>query len=84
MPFISLPDIKTHYKRAGDGQTAVVLVHGNIASWRWWISVLENPPAGCTVYAPDMRGFGESEHPEGGYNIEQFAKDLNAFVNEMA
>ena len=31
-----------------------------------------------------MRGFGESEHPEGGYNIEQFAKDLDAFVNEMA
>jgi pimeloyl-ACP methyl ester carboxylesterase len=84
MPFISLPDIKIHYERAGDGKTAVVLVHGNIASWRWWLSVLENPPAGCTVYAPDMRGFGESEHPEGGYTIEQFATDLDAFVNEMA
>jgi pimeloyl-ACP methyl ester carboxylesterase len=84
MPFISLSDIKIHYKKAGDGQTAVVLVHGNIASCRWWLPVLENPPAGCTVYAPDMRGFGESEHPEGGYTIEQFAEDLDAFVNEMA
>ena len=84
MPFISLSDIKIHYERAGDGQSAVVLVHGNIASWRWWLPVLENPPAGCAVYAPDMRGFGESEHPEGGYTIEQFAADLDAFVNEMA
>jgi pimeloyl-ACP methyl ester carboxylesterase len=84
MPFISLSDIKIHYERAGDGQTAVVLVHGNIASWRWWLPVLENPPAGCTAYAPDMRGFGESEHPEDGYAIEQFATDLDAFVNEMA
>jgi pimeloyl-ACP methyl ester carboxylesterase len=84
MPFISLPDIKIHYEVAGNGETAVVLVHGNIASWRWWLPVLENPPAGCTVYAPDMRGFGDSEHTKGGYNIEQFATDLDAFVNELA
>jgi pimeloyl-ACP methyl ester carboxylesterase len=81
---MSLPDIRIHYERAGGGQTAVVLVHGNIASWRWWLPVLENPPAGCTVYAPDMRGFGESDHPEDGYTIEQFAADLDAFVNALA
>lgn len=84
MPFISLPDITIHYEVAGNGETAVVLVHGNIASWRWWLPVLGNPPAGCTVYAPDMRGFGDSEHTKGGYNIEQFATDLDAFVNELA
>ncbi|HTP04016.1 MAG TPA: alpha/beta hydrolase [Nitrospirota bacterium] len=84
MPFISLPDVTIHYERAGGGQTAVVLVHGNIASWRWWLPVLENPPAGCSVYAQDMRGFGESEQPEAGYTIEQFAADLDAFVNAMA
>ena len=84
MPLLSLPDIKIHYEIAGDGETAVVLVHGNIASWRWWLSVLENPPAGCTAYVSDIRGFGDSEQTEGGYNIEQFAADLDDFVNELA
>ena len=84
MPFISLPDLKSHYEKAGNGQTAVVCVHGNIASWRWWLPLLDNPPGGCTVYAPDMRGFGDSERPGGGYAIEQFATDLDAFVSRMA
>jgi len=83
MPFISLPDLKSHYEKAGNGQTAVVCVHGNIASWRWWLPLLDKPPAGCTVYAPDMRGFGDSERPGGGYAIEQFATDLDAFVSRM-
>jgi pimeloyl-ACP methyl ester carboxylesterase len=84
MPSISLPDLKMHYESAGDGQTAVVCVHGNIASSRWWLPLLDKPPAGCRVYAPDMRGFGDSERPEEGYTIEQFAADLGAFVNGTA
>jgi pimeloyl-ACP methyl ester carboxylesterase len=80
MPFVSLPDMNMHYESAGGGRTAVVCVHGNIASWRWWLPVLENPPAGCTVSAPDMRGFGESVDSGQIVSIEQFAADLDAFV----
>lgn len=84
MPLVALPDVIMHYERAGDGKTAVVCVHGNIASWRWWLPVLENPPAGCTLYAPDMRGFGESAHAGTGAGIGRFAADLDEFVRRLA
>ncbi|NPV04519.1 MAG: alpha/beta hydrolase [Syntrophaceae bacterium] len=84
MPFVSLPDMTMHYERAGDGETAVVCVHGNIASWRWWLPVLENPPAGCTLYAPDMRGFGESAGAVTGAGIGRFAADLDEFLRRLA
>jgi hypothetical protein len=34
MPFLTLPQFKMYYEHAGDGPEAVVLVHGNVASWR--------------------------------------------------
>jgi pimeloyl-ACP methyl ester carboxylesterase len=35
------------------------------------------------VYAPDLRGHGESEHAPGGYLVWAFAMDLRGFVQEM-
>jgi 3-oxoadipate enol-lactonase len=83
MPFVSLPNLKMHFEHAGDGPAAVVLVHGNFASWRWWLPLLQDPPAGYTLYAPEMRGYGDSERTPDGYSVEQFAQDLNGFTGAL-
>src|SRR5207237_7388870 len=36
-----------------------------------------------TVYAPDLRGHGESEHAPGGYLVWAFDRDLRAVVEAL-
>jgi pimeloyl-ACP methyl ester carboxylesterase len=83
LPFLSTPGLRVHFEQGGTGNTDLVLIHGNVGSWRWWQPIIENPPAGVTVYAPEIRGYGDSEHTATGYTIEQFAEDLLNFINAM-
>ncbi|MFQ5995341.1 MAG: alpha/beta fold hydrolase [Acidiferrobacterales bacterium] len=80
MPFVRTPGIRIHYKTAGEGHTALLLLHGNFGSWRWWQPVLERLPLGYRAYAPDMRGCGDSEHPGFGHNIDVLAADVAEFA----
>lgn len=66
MPFLQTPDLNVHYQQAGSGDTRLILVHGNFASWRWWQPIFERLPAGWRAYAPDLRGCGDTDRPETG------------------
>jgi branched-chain amino acid transport system permease protein len=83
MPFVQTPRLRTHYRSAGDGNTPLLLLHGNFGSWRWWQPVLEQLPPGCRAYAPDLRGCGDSEHPGYGHDIEALTADAQAFGNSV-
>lgn len=83
MPFIQTPNLRIHYRAAGDGDIALLLLHGNFGSWRWWQPVLEQLPAGYRAYAPDLRGCGDSERPGYGHNIDTLAADAHAFANAL-
>jgi pimeloyl-ACP methyl ester carboxylesterase len=85
MPFASLPGIKLHYERAGDGARAALLVHGNLASARWWQPMLSraSQDPGCSLIAVSLRGCGESEAPPSGYSIAELAGDLRALADEL-
>jgi 3-oxoadipate enol-lactonase len=84
MPFIQLPDLNVHYEQAGRGRMTVVLLHGNFASWRWWLPLLRDfSLEQYTFYAPELRGCGDTDHPESGYSVEQLAIDLYQFVKAL-
>lgn len=84
MPFIPLSDFTLHYEHTGNGKIPVLLLHGNFASWRWWLPSLklfhQSP---YKVYLPEMRGCGDSEYPADGYHISQLAHDLHEFVKTV-
>jgi len=80
MPFLSSAHLTIHYKLAGQGENALVLVHGNFASWRWWRPVFDRLPPGYRALAPDLRGCGDSSHTPGGYSIPELAADLHTFA----
>ncbi len=80
MPFVRTTELDIHYESAGSGDTVLVLLHGNLASWRWWQPILDRLPAGHRAYAPDLRGFGETRRRRGGYSIHSLAEDLYEFV----
>lgn len=83
MPFVQTPNLRIHYRLAGDGDLPLLLLHGNFGSWRWWQPVLQQIPPGYRAYAPDLRGCGDSERPGYGHNIETLAADAQAFAKAL-
>ena len=83
MPFIDTPNICMHYETGGQGRKILLLLHGNFASWRWWQPALKHLSGHYRIFAPDMRGCGDSEHPKDGYNIAQHVNDLKQFVDAL-
>lgn len=83
MPFVKTSNLDIHYETAGNGREIIVLMHGNFASWRWWIPVLKRIPRGFRMVAPDLRGCGDTERPGFGHTIEQLTDDLFQFVDAL-
>lgn len=70
------------YLEGGKG-TPVVLVHGNFACKEWWRELLQKPPKGAHLLAPDLPGFGESPVPEDFFpSIPAYAKALTDFLQQ--
>ena len=75
--------IELHYEDAGAGRP-VVLIHGWPLSGRAWeAQVPALVDAGYRVITYDRRGFGQSSQPEGGYEYETFAADLDALMSQL-
>lgn len=68
------------YKDQGEGET-VILLHGFCGSSDYWEKVMPLLDQ-YRVIALDLRGHGESGIPEGGYSIEDMAKDIYYFMDQ--
>ena len=58
----------------------VVLVHGLVVSSRYMIPLAERLAERAHVYAPDLPGFGRSEHPDRPLNIAGLADALAGWM----
>lgn len=69
---------KIHYLKRGEGPIPVILLHGNFASARFYLPLLEKLPEKFTAYAIDLPNFGFSE-PMRGVSIDKYADVVEAF-----
>ncbi len=67
--------IQLHYVIAGQGPPMVML-HGWPQTWYCWRKIIPAMAERFTVVAPDLRGFGDSEKPDWGYERATCAKDV--------
>ena len=74
--------VRLHYVMGGEGDP-VVLLHGWTQTWRGWRKVMPLLAESHTVIAPDMRGFGDSEKPAGGYDGLTVAEDIRQLVQGL-
>lgn len=74
--------IRIHYRRAGQGPP-IVLLHGWPQTGHCWRHLIGPLADTHTVVAPDLRGYGRSDKPEGGYDKRTMAADLHYLVNEL-
>lgn len=83
---IETPRLRTHVLHAGEPTgRAVVLVHGNVSSARFFEETLVALPEGYWGIAPDLRGFGASEAKpvEATRGLRDFADDLHELFEAL-
>ena len=57
---IATPRLKMHVLSCGEG-APVLFLHGNASSATYWEEIMLALPAGFCAYAPDLRGYGDTE-----------------------
>jgi len=83
MPYVNAGGVNLHYVQQGSGDEPIVFIHGYTGSLRDCEETLARLPAGYTGYAIDLRGAGESDRPGHGYNLPQFAADVDAATRAL-
>jgi pimeloyl-ACP methyl ester carboxylesterase len=74
--------VRINYKIGGQGP-AVVLLHGYAETSHMWLPLMPQLATSHTVIVPDLRGAGNSERPQGGYDKKTMAKDVHELVQQL-
>jgi pimeloyl-ACP methyl ester carboxylesterase len=77
--FAEVNGIRFHYLAAGKGDP-VLLLHGYAQTSHMWRPLIVELAKTRPVIAPDLRGFGGSAKPEGGYDKKTMAQDMHALA----
>lgn len=80
--FAEVNGTKLHYLIAGKGDP-VLLLHGYAQTSHMWRPLIAELAKTHTVIAPDLRGFGESATPDGGYDKKTMAQDVHALAASL-
>ncbi len=75
-------DVRIHYRRMGAGP-GMVLLHGFPQTGHMWRKVMPALAERFTVLAPDLRGYGDSDRPPGGYDKRRMAADLAQVIEAL-
>lgn len=73
---------RLHVRLAGSGPL-VVLLHGWPQTSYAWRHLLPLSTGRYTVAAPDMRGCGDSDRPDTGYDKQTIATDIAGLIEQM-
>jgi len=82
---ITLPSgLNMRIARAGQGPL-VVMLHGFPECWYSWRHQLRALSSAFECVAPDMRGYGETDAPEGvaNYRIEKLVEDIAGLIGTL-
>lgn len=72
-------DVNIHAVTAGEGRP-LVLLHGFPQTWWEWRKMIPILAEHHTVIAPDLRGAGHSDCPQGGYDKARLAADVHGLM----
>lgn len=75
-----------HYVESGpEGGIPVLMIHGNLATGRFFEHVMDAAPDRYRIIAPDMRGFGETERVpiDATRGLRDWADDAHGLVEAL-
>lgn len=73
---------RIHYRRLGRGRP-LVLLHGFPQTGHMWRKVMPPLAEHYDVVAPDLRGYGDSDKPRGGYDKRTMAADVADLIQAL-
>src|SRR3712207_1175610 len=77
--------VRLHYAERGDqGGEAIIFLHGYTDSWYSFSRVLPLLSAEYHAFALTQRGHGDSDKPECCYTPDDFAADVDAFMDALS
>ena len=71
-----------HYETYGQGPP-VILLHGWLGSWSYWLDTMEVLGYNYRLYALDFWGFGDSGKRRESYLIDDFVELVDQFMNRL-
>src|SRR2546426_4776645 len=74
--------VKIHYLISGKNEP-IILLHGYAQTSHMWRPLIPELAKTHTIIAPDLRGFGDSSRPEGGYDKKTMAQDIHALAASL-
>src|SRR5215813_8228324 len=80
--FAKLDTMRVHYQNYGEGNDAVVFIHGwscNVNFWKANVPAFVNQ---SRVIAIDLPGHGESDKPQITYSMDLFARAIDAVLQD--
>ena len=72
-----------NYGEVENDKPALLLIHGQMASWEDYALTLPELSKNWHIYAVDVYGHGESTHDESLYYIDVNGDDIITFINEV-
>ncbi len=82
MSAITIDNDLVHYEVLGRGRP-VILVHGWLSSWRYWIPTMQQLSMKYRTYALDLWGYGDSGKNPERFSLEAHVKLLDDFMEKM-
>lgn len=82
MSVITVDGDLVHYEVLGRGRP-VILIHGWIGSWRYWVPTMRQLQLKYRVYAMDLFGYGDSGKNPACYNIPTQVHMLDEFMQQL-
>ena len=79
---IRIHEADLHVVTAGKG-VPLLFIHGWPEFWLTWQPVMERLADQFMVVAPDLRGFGDSDRPDGDFGPPDHARDMVALMDAM-
>jgi pimeloyl-ACP methyl ester carboxylesterase len=80
--FAKLDDIRVHYKSLGNGETALVFVHGWTCDLTFWREQLPAFDGKLQMVLIDLPGHGRSDKPKIEYTMDVFARAIDAVLQD--
>lgn len=74
---------KIAYREIGEGKQPLVLLHGNMSSSVHYQNLMNELKNDFHIYALDLVGFGDSSYNRELNSIQDFSKDVSAFIEEF-
>ena len=81
--FIDVEGVRTRYVEEGEGEKAIIFIHGFSSSLYTWRSCLGPLAKHYRVVALDLKGFGFSGKPETEYTIDRYADFVVHFMDAV-